>query len=87
MLKLAILSAWAKLQIQSTQSDYLVEIVNPHIETLIPLWLETLKAFAKLHFEPDDADGMMIDEMIADSLSSYASPEFLLQVNKIISSG
>ena len=87
MLKLAILSAWAKLQIQSTQSDYLVVIVNPHIETLIPRGLETLQAFAKLHFEPDDADGMMIDEMIADSLSSYASPEFLLQVNKIISSG
>ena len=80
MVRLAVLSSWAELQIQSTQRPYLVNIVAPHISTLIPMWLETLTAYAKLQFEPDAGDGMVIEEMIADSQYNHASKEFLLQV-------
>ena len=80
MIRLAVLSAWAELQIQSTQQDYLVDIVTPHIGTLIPMWLEVLSAFAKLQFEPDVGDGAMIEDLLADHQYSFASKEFLLKV-------
>lgn len=80
MLRLAILSAWADLQIQSTHWDYLVDIVAPHINRLIPLWLGTLTDYAKLQYEPDVSDGILLEDLIADSQSSYPSKEFLTQV-------
>ena len=80
MLRLAILSAWAELQIQSTQQEYLVEIVEPHVNTLIPMWLATLTSYAKLHFEPEDNDGLVTEDILIDSEYLYASKEFLIQV-------
>jgi hypothetical protein len=80
MLRLAVLSAWAELQIQSTEWEYLVDIVQPHIKVLTPLWLGTLTDYAKLQFEPDASDGALIDDMIVDAQYTYASKEFLLSV-------
>jgi len=80
MLRLAILSAWAELQIQSTKWDYLVDIIAPHISNLIPLWLETLTDYAKLQYEPDVGDGVTLDDVFMDSQHSYSSKEFLTQV-------
>lgn len=80
MLRLAILSAWAELQIQSTRWDYLVDIISPHIGVLTPLWLATLTDFAKLQFEPDNSDGIVVDDMIVDAQYAYASKDFLLSV-------
>lgn len=76
-----MLSAWAELQIQSATRTYLFDIVSPHINTLISMWLETLTAYAKLQFEPDVADGMLTEEMILDTQYNYASKEFLLHVS------
>jgi HEAT repeat-containing protein 5 len=78
---LAVLSAWAELQIQSKARPYLVDIVSPHISTLISMWLATLTAYAKLQFEPDVGDGMLIEEMILDTQYNHASKEFLLLVS------
>jgi HEAT repeat-containing protein 5 len=53
MLRLSLLSAWAQLQISSTEQGYLEAIVQPYVARLTPLWLSSLQDFAKLRFEPD----------------------------------
>ncbi|KAI5804071.1 armadillo-type protein [Peziza echinospora] len=53
MVKMAVFSAWAELQVASAEQKYLVDVVKPHITTLAPLWLSSLRDFARLRFEPD----------------------------------
>ena len=53
MVKISVFSAWAELQVASSEQKYLVEVLKPHIGTLTPLWLESLREFARLRFEPD----------------------------------
>lgn len=53
MVKISVYSAWAELQVASSEQKYLVEVLKPHISTLTPLWLESLREFARLRFEPD----------------------------------
>jgi len=83
MVRLAVLSAWAELQIQSIQWTYLVEIVEPRVPLLISLWLETLKSFAKLQFEPDITDGITLEDVVGSSQFSFVSIEFLLEVTNL----
>ncbi|PHH55474.1 Pof6 interactor protein 1 [Ceratocystis fimbriata CBS 114723] len=53
MVKMAVFAAWAELQVASADQQYLVDVLRPHIATLTPLWLESLREFARLRFEPD----------------------------------
>jgi hypothetical protein len=53
MVKMAVFSAWAELQVASTEQRYLVDVLKPYIGTLTPLWLASLREFARLRFEPD----------------------------------
>ena len=53
MVKMAIFSAWAELQVASSEQKYLQDVLKPHIGKLTPLWLESLREFARLRFEPD----------------------------------
>ncbi|CAK1361767.1 Pof6 interactor protein 1 [Cercospora beticola] len=53
MVRMAVFSAWAELQIASGDQEYLVEIVRPHIAQLVPLWISSLREYARLRFEPD----------------------------------
>src|SRR3569833_3138618 len=53
MVKMAVFAAWAELQVASSEQKYLLEVLRPHIGTLTPLWLESLREFARLRFEPD----------------------------------
>lgn len=53
MVKMAVYSAWAELQVASAEQRYLVDVLKPHIGTLTPLWLSSLREFARLRFEPD----------------------------------
>jgi hypothetical protein len=53
MVKLSVFSAWAELQVASSEQKYLLDVLKPHIGTLTPLWLESLREFAQLRFEPD----------------------------------
>jgi hypothetical protein len=53
MVKMAVFSAWAELQVASTEQQYLVDVLKPYIATLTPLWLASLREFARLRFEPD----------------------------------
>ena len=53
MVKMAVFSAWAELQIASTEQQYLVNVLKPYIASLTPLWLASLREFARLRFEPE----------------------------------
>lgn len=53
MVKMAVFSAWAELQVASTEQHYLVDVLKPYTGTLTPLWLASLREFARLRFEPD----------------------------------
>ncbi|KAF2180230.1 hypothetical protein K469DRAFT_640024 [Zopfia rhizophila CBS 207.26] len=53
MVKMAVFSAWAELQIASAEQTYLVDVLKPHIAQLTPLWLSSLREYARLRFEPD----------------------------------
>lgn len=53
MVKLALFSAWARLQIASIDHEYLDRVVQPYIAKLTPLWLSSLQEYARLRFEPD----------------------------------
>ncbi|KAI9166910.1 Pof6 interactor protein 1 [Paramyrothecium foliicola] len=53
MVKISVYSAWAELQVASSEQKYLVDVLKPYVGTLTPLWLESLREFARLRFEPD----------------------------------
>jgi hypothetical protein len=53
MVKMAVFSAWAELQVASTEQKYLVDVMAPYIAKLTPLWLASLQEFARLRFEPE----------------------------------
>ena len=53
MVRMAVFSAWAELQIASTEQKYLIDVVKPYIAQLVPLWLSSLREYARLRFEPD----------------------------------
>ncbi|OQN95971.1 hypothetical protein B0A48_17914 [Cryoendolithus antarcticus] len=53
MVRMAIFSAWAELQVASVEQKYLEVVVKPHIAQLVPLWLSSLREYARLRFEPD----------------------------------
>ena len=55
---MAVLSAWAELQVASTEQEYLVKVMHPHVAKLTPLWLSSLQEFARLRFEPDISNSM-----------------------------
>ncbi|KAI9731821.1 MAG: hypothetical protein M1818_007686 [Claussenomyces sp. TS43310] len=53
MVKMAVFSAWAELQVASAEQQYLVDLMKPYIAKLTPLWLASLREFARLRFEPE----------------------------------
>jgi hypothetical protein len=52
MLKISVLSAWAELQVSSRRQEYLVHVIAPYVQELTPMWLEALKQYASVKFEP-----------------------------------
>ena len=63
MLRMALLTGWAQLELASTEQAYLEDIVQPYVARLAPLWLQALQEFASLRFEPE----------ISDSLGDYST--------------
>lgn len=63
MLKMSLLSGWAKLQMTANEQTYLDGIIQPYVSRLTPLWLRSLQEFAGLRFEPE----------ISDSLGDYTT--------------
>ena len=50
---MAVLSGWAELQIATTEQKYLADVLRPAVARLTPLWLSSLREYARLRFEPD----------------------------------
>lgn len=74
MVKMAVLRAWAELQVASLEQSYLVDVVKPHITTLAPMWLSSLREFARLRFEPDISAGGAASSSIGGSIETiYAA--------------
>jgi hypothetical protein len=83
MVKMSIYSAWAELQIASAERKYLVDALKPRIAKLTPLWLASLREFARLRFEPDistAASGPAAVSGNLDSVYAALNRETLLQV-------
>ena len=82
MIKLALYSAWARLQIASDEQKYLVAIVQPYTAMLTPLWLSSLQEFARLRFEPEISStlgsGGLSDDL--DDVYAALNRETLLKV-------
>ncbi|PWN53232.1 hypothetical protein IE53DRAFT_199598 [Violaceomyces palustris] len=53
MLKIAVFTAWAELQVASVKQDYLIEVVKPHIASLAPFWVASLREYAKIRTDPE----------------------------------
>lgn len=87
MVKMAVFSAWAELQIASAEQTYLIDVLKPHIAKLTPLWLASLREYARLRFEPDISSSMGGSASLSGSLDTiYAAlnRETLLKVGDLI---
>lgn len=58
MLRIAVLSSWADLQVSSANKEYLEDVVSPFIPVLLPLWISSLREFAELRFEPEQSSSL-----------------------------
>ena len=87
MVRMAVLSAWAELQVASTEHEYLVKVMQPHVAKLTPLWLSSLQEFARLRFEPDISSSMgpaRPDEGL-DVIYAALNRQTLLRVGRYLS--
>lgn len=84
MVKMAVLSAWAELQVASVDQQYLVDVLTPHIARLTPLWLASLREYARLRFEPDISTtaGSVSLSGSLDTIYAALNRETLLEVCK-----
>lgn len=78
MLRIAVLSAWAELQIASHSQKYLADIVKPYKKVLAAQWIGALRDYASIR-----AGTELLDDTSAGAVdSSHASlgKEVLLPV-------
>jgi hypothetical protein len=82
MVKLALFSAWARLQVASIEQEYLSQVVQPYLARLTPLWLSSLQEYARLRFEPDISGALGTSTQSNDLDEVYAAlnRETLLKV-------
>ncbi len=80
MVKMAVLAAWAQLQVASSDQPYLVEVVKPHAASLTPLWLSSLQDFARLRFEPDISSLLANTDDSLDMVYAAFNRQTLLKV-------
>jgi len=73
MVRVAVFSAWAALQIASSEQKYLADVVKPHIAQLVPLWLSALREYSRLRFEPDISASMGAIPLSSDLDAVYAA--------------
>lgn len=86
MVRMAVLSAWAELQVASIEQQYLVKVMKPHVAKLTPLWLSSLQEFARLRFEPDISNNTgpaRLDESL-DVIYAALNRQTLLRVRLLM---
>jgi len=78
MLRICTLSAWAQLQVSSTQQGYLQKVVQPYRPVLASLWVASLRDYASIRVDSEflhDTTSVAID-----SSHSSLGKEVLLPV-------
>jgi hypothetical protein len=69
MLRVSVLSAWARLEIASSEQTYLLDVIKPYRSILAPQWIASLRDYAVIR-----ADSEFIHDASAVALDpSYAS--------------
>ncbi|EAU90073.2 clathrin-coated vesicle protein [Coprinopsis cinerea okayama7 len=53
MLRICTLSAWAQLQVSSTQQSYLQKVVQPYRPVLASLWIASLRDYASIRVDSE----------------------------------
>ncbi|KAF7366601.1 Clathrin-coated vesicle protein [Mycena sanguinolenta] len=53
MLRISTLSAWAQLEIASTQQAYLIDVLKPYRSTLASLWLSSLWDYTSIRIDSE----------------------------------
>ena len=88
MIRMAVLSAWAELQVASREQTYLIKVMEPYVTKLTPLWLSSLQEFARLRFEPDISNntGPPRPDESLDTTYAALNRQTLLKVRLNISS-
>lgn len=81
MVRLAVFSAWAQLQVASQEQKYLEDVLRPYLKRLTPLWLTSLREYAQLKFEPDISSAAAAISNDPNNLYAALNRETLLQVS------
>ncbi|KAI9105684.1 armadillo-type protein [Phlyctochytrium arcticum] len=71
LLKISVLTAWARLHIASSKHTYLATVTDPNLPLLGKLWISVLTDYAKIKLEPDVLTGAAGDPGTRSSLDSY----------------
>lgn len=79
MVRMSVFSAWAELQVASGEQKYLDDVVKPHIGRLVPMWLNCLKEYARLRFEPDISATAAAPEEDLDTVYASLNRQTLLR--------
>lgn len=64
MIKTAVYAAWAEFQVTSVKQSYLCNVIKPHLALLCPLWVASLREYARLKS----------DEEASSTGSSHSNP-------------
>ncbi|PLW43365.1 hypothetical protein PCANC_13197 [Puccinia coronata f. sp. avenae] len=70
MIKTAVYAAWAEFQVISMHQAYLRQVITPHLGLLCPLWVSSLREYARLKSDEDSSTnaGSGSAAVTADSL-------------------
>lgn len=55
MIKTAVYAAWAEFQVTSVKQNYLCGVIKPHLAVLCPLWVASLREYARLKSDEDSS--------------------------------
>lgn len=78
MLKVSILTAWARLQAASVHHSYLRDVVGPQRVALVQFWITSLRDYARIRTEQDTSSGPSSMNASADPMASGLGKEVLL---------
>lgn len=68
MIKTAVYAAWAEFQVMSIQQAYLNQVITPHLNVLCPLWVASLREYAKLKSDEETSSSSGSASLAFDSL-------------------
>lgn len=78
MLKVSILTAWARLQAASVQQSYLRDVVGPQRAALVQFWITSLRDYARIRTDQETSTGSPSMGGNVDPMASGLGKEVLL---------